>query len=81
MNRIKQLRLARALSLDDLSDAMGGIVTKQALSKYELGQSTPSAPVLNQLASALGVKAMELWAAPSIQVKFQGYRKRASLPK
>jgi transcriptional regulator with XRE-family HTH domain len=81
MNRIKQLRLARGLSLDELADAMGGIVTKQALSKYELGQSTPSAPVLNQLAAALQVKAMELWAAPPCQVKFQGYRKRASLPK
>src|SRR5271154_1679934 len=79
MNRIKQLRLARGLSLDELSDAMGGIVTKQALSKYELGISTPSAPVLNQLARALNVKAMNLWAAPSFEVKFLGYRKRVSL--
>jgi Zn-dependent peptidase ImmA (M78 family)/DNA-binding XRE family transcriptional regulator len=80
MNRIKQLRLARGLSLDELSDAMGGIVTKQALSKYELGISTPSAPVLNQLARALNVKAMELWAAPSSEIRFLGYRKRVSLP-
>jgi len=79
MNRIKQLRLARGLSLDDLADAMGGIVTKQALSKYELGASMPSAPVLNQLAHALGVKAMELWTAPSFDVKFLGYRKKMSL--
>ena len=35
--RLKQLRLARGLSLDELAAAMGGIVTKQALSKYELG--------------------------------------------
>src|SRR5437899_1244711 len=80
MNRIKQLRLARGLSLDDLANAMGGIVTKQALSKYELGASTPSAPVLNQLAQALGVKAMELWKAPDFGVKFLGYRKRVALP-
>jgi Zn-dependent peptidase ImmA (M78 family) len=80
MNRIKQLRLARGLSLDELSDAMGGIVTKQALSKYELGISMPSAPVLNQLARALNVKAMELWTAPSLEIKFLGYRKRVSLP-
>lgn len=79
MNRIKQLRLAQGLSLEELADAMGGIVTKQALSKYELGDSTPSAPVLNQLARALGVKAMNLWAAPSFEVKFLGYRKRVSL--
>src|SRR6266566_4951511 len=80
MNRIKQLRLARGLSLEELADAMGGIVTKQALSKYELGASTPSAPVLNQLAQALGVKAMELWTAPSFDIKFLGYRKKMSLP-
>jgi len=80
MNRIKQLRLARGLSLDELSDAMGGIVTKQALSKYELGASKPSAPVLNQLARALNVKAMELWASPPLEIKFLGYRKRVSLP-
>jgi Zn-dependent peptidase ImmA (M78 family)/DNA-binding XRE family transcriptional regulator len=79
MNRIKQLRLARGLSLDQLADSMGGIVTKQALSKYELGTSMPSAPVLNQLARALGVKAMELWAEPLFEVKFLGYRKRVSL--
>jgi transcriptional regulator with XRE-family HTH domain len=79
MNRIKQLRLARGFSLDELSDAMGGIVTKQALSKYELGASVPSAPVLNQLARALNVKAMDLWAAPSLEIKFLGYRKKMSL--
>lgn len=81
MNRIKQLRLARGFSLDELADSMGGIVTKQALSKYELRLSTPSAPVANQLARALGVKAMELCSEPSINVRFLGYRKRKSLPK
>src|SRR4051812_38947816 len=79
MNRIKQLRLARGLSLDELADAMGGIVTKQALSKYELGSSMPSPSVMNQLAQSLGVKAMELWTIPTVAVKFLGYRKRVSL--
>lgn len=80
MNRIKQLRLARGFSLDELADTMGGIVTKQALSKYELGTSVPSAPVLIQLAKALGVKSMELWSAPAVEVKFLGYRKKQTLP-
>jgi len=79
MNRIKQLRLSRGLSLDELADAMGGIVTKQALSKYELGASVPSAPVLNQLAHALGVKAVDLWKSPNFEIKFLGYRKRVTL--
>ena len=33
--RIRQLRTARGYSLDELAERMGGVVTKQALSKYE----------------------------------------------
>lgn len=80
MNRIKQLRLAKGLSLEALSALMGGIVTKQALSKYELDLSTPSAPVMNQLAKALGVKSVELWAEQTTTIQFHGYRKQKSLP-
>lgn len=81
MNRIKQIRLARGLSLDDLANAMGGIVTKQALSKYERGLSMPSPSVLNRLAEALRVKAMQLWSEPPLSVRFIAYRKRSTLPK
>jgi transcriptional regulator with XRE-family HTH domain len=81
MNRIKQFRLARGYSLDDLAEAMGGIVTKQALSKYERGASAPSAPVLNHLAAALGVKAVQLWSEPAVSIRFVGYRKRSTLAK
>ncbi len=79
--RIKQLRLARGMSLDTLAAALGGAVTKQALSKYELGKAQPSPRVLNQLASALGVKAAQLVAPPTVAVEFIGYRRRAALPK
>jgi transcriptional regulator with XRE-family HTH domain len=81
MNRIKQFRLARGYSLDDLAEAMGGIVTKQALSKYERGVSVPRAPVLNHLAAALGVKSLQLWSEPTLSVRFVGYRKRSTLTK
>ncbi len=80
MNRIKQLRLAKGFSLEDLATAMGGIVTKQALSKYENETAKPTAVVLGQLSHALGVKAFELWEYPRYKVEFLGYRKRASLP-
>lgn len=81
MNRIKQIRLARGYSLDDLADAMGGIVTKQALSKYERGLSMPSPSVRNRLAGALNVKALQLWSEPELTVRFVAYRKRSTLPK
>ena len=55
--RLIQLRLAQNLTLDALAEKMGGIVTKQALSKYEQNQAQPSPIVLTKLSAALGVKA------------------------
>src|SRR5689334_13576800 len=81
MNRIKKIRLAKGYSLDDLANAMGGVVTKQALWKYERGLSMPSAPVLNRLAAVLNVKAMHLWLEPQLSVRFIAYRKRSTLSK
>jgi Zn-dependent peptidase ImmA (M78 family)/DNA-binding XRE family transcriptional regulator len=79
--RLKQLRLARGLSLDELAANMGGIVTKQALSKYELDTAQPTLVVLNKLAAALGVKASYFWSEPSVNVEFVAYRRKSSLPK
>ncbi len=79
--RLKQLRLARGLSLEALAAELGGVVTKQALSKYEQGQAQPSPRVLTRLASALGVKAAHLFCEPDIDVKFIAYRKASKLPK
>ncbi len=79
--RLKQLRLARGLSLEALSAELGGLVTKQALSKYEQGQSQPSPRVLTRLASALGVKAARLFGELDVEVQFIAYRKASKLPK
>ncbi len=79
--RLKQMRLARGMSLDALAAALGGAITKQGLSKYELGKSEPSPRILALLAAALGVKAMHLAVPPEVEVSFIGYRRRASLPK
>lgn len=78
--RLRQLRLARGLSLDELAAAIGGLVTKQALSKYETEKSVPSPLVLNKLAATLGVKASYLWSAPAVRIEFIGYRKGSRLP-
>lgn len=78
--RLTQLRLAQNLTLEELSAKMGGIVTKQALSKYELNQAKPSPVVLTKLSAALGVKANYLLLPSQIAVKFIAYRKAVSLP-
>jgi transcriptional regulator with XRE-family HTH domain len=78
--RLNQLRLARNLTLEALSVKMGGIVTKQALSKYEQNQAQPSPSVLTKLSAALGVKANYFLSPTQITVKFVAYRKATSLP-
>lgn len=77
--RLTQLRLAQNLTLDALSAKMGGIVTKQALSKYEQNQAQPSPLVLTKISAALGVKANYFLSTPQITVKFVAYRKAISL--
>lgn len=79
--RLKQLRLARGLSLDALVEQMGGLVTKQAISKYENGRAQPAPTVLRALAKTLGVKAAELMRPPEVEVKFIAYRKGSGLRK
>jgi Zn-dependent peptidase ImmA (M78 family)/transcriptional regulator with XRE-family HTH domain len=74
-----QLRLARNLSLEALSSAIGGIVTKQSLSKYELGKSQPSALVLTKIAAALGVKSTYFLSESILTVEFIAYRKSAGM--
>jgi Zn-dependent peptidase ImmA (M78 family)/DNA-binding XRE family transcriptional regulator len=79
--RLKQLRLARGWSLEELSDFIGGLVTKQALSKYEKGLSQPSMKVVVKIAEIFNVKTAHLFAEPEVQVQLLAYRKCATLPK
>jgi Zn-dependent peptidase ImmA (M78 family)/DNA-binding XRE family transcriptional regulator len=81
MNRLKTLRTARSLSLDQLAAAIGSIVSKQALSKYEQGVNTPSPKVAMKLADFFGVPPTELWSEPSTRVEFLAYRCRSSVTK
>ena len=53
--RLKQIRLARGLSLDEVTHRMDDLVTKQALSKYETGAAQPRPRILARLAEALRV--------------------------
>ncbi|MFM8831183.1 MAG: helix-turn-helix domain-containing protein [Spartobacteria bacterium] len=78
-DRLKQYRLARGYSLNDLSARIGGLVTKQALSKYENGLMQPSASVFTSLAEALGVKSSELLRPPVHKISLLAFRKMAGM--
>src|SRR5690606_27215454 len=79
--RLRRLRTARGFTLERLAAAIGGVVTKQALSKYENGKDVPSPRVITRLAAALGVKSVELWREPDVEVELIAYRKRSGFTK
>lgn len=54
--RLKQARVLNKLSMDKLVELIGGIVTKQSISKYESAKMMPNSTVLIALAVALNVE-------------------------
>jgi transcriptional regulator with XRE-family HTH domain/Zn-dependent peptidase ImmA (M78 family) len=54
-DRLKLARESAGMTLRDLEAAMGGLVSHQAIHKYETDQTMPGSAVLRSLASALGV--------------------------
>jgi Zn-dependent peptidase ImmA (M78 family)/DNA-binding XRE family transcriptional regulator len=53
--RLKNARKMNGLSLQELSDKLGGILSKQALNRLETGEQSPDSIILSKLCSALGV--------------------------
>lgn len=78
-DRLREIRLAQGLTLDDLADRMGGEITKQAISKYETGRAQPRPTTLVALARALGVQAHELMAELVYTLESLQFRVRAPL--
>ncbi len=53
--RLRAARLKAGLSLEDLAQNLGGIVTRQAIAKYEKGLISPSPEVLKKLSQVLEI--------------------------
>jgi Zn-dependent peptidase ImmA (M78 family)/DNA-binding XRE family transcriptional regulator len=79
--RIKQFRLAKGLSLDELAAKLGGVVSKNALSKYERNIMRPSLVILSKIARALETKIFILEFEPELTTEFIAYRKGSGLGK
>jgi transcriptional regulator with XRE-family HTH domain len=60
--RVRELRAARALSLDALAARSG--VSRSMISLVERGESSPTAVVLEKLAAGLGVTMAAMFEAP-----------------
>lgn len=51
--RLRAARKMAGMSMEDLAGRLGGLVTKQAISKYEQGRMMPSAEVLERMVAVL----------------------------
>lgn len=80
--KLRRTRIAKGLSLDELVERAGKIVTKAALSKYERGQAIPRPSVLVEIARALGLAPAHLMAeseSGATSIHWIAYRKHARL--
>ena len=78
--RLSSARKMAGMSLQKLADALGNIVTKQSLNKYEQGAMKPDSSLLIKLSSVLNVPVDYFFAEPTVIVKLSNpdYRKHSS---
>lgn len=79
--RLRQARLAAGLSLETLAGRLERPITKQALSKYERGESEPSPSRISEIAAALDVRPSALLTEPTVEIERVAFRKLAKLGK
>ena len=77
--RLRNARVMRELSMDELCDKLNNIVSKQSISKYEKGKMMPDSTVLIELAKALDVKVDYFFRPFSISLENVEFRKKAKL--
>ncbi|CAN5526309.1 XRE family transcriptional regulator [soil metagenome] len=79
-----RLQLARKMagySLQDLSDALDNEVTKQSLSKYEMGLMNPSSEVLLSISKALNIRPDYFLKKNAVELGEILFRKKSTLSK
>jgi Zn-dependent peptidase ImmA (M78 family)/DNA-binding XRE family transcriptional regulator len=80
--RLHAARKGAGLSLQKLSEFMGGKISKQAINKYEKGLALPDSKNLIALAEALNVR-VDYFFRPvrqSVELSEPVYRKKSNLP-
>ena len=77
--RIKSARNLAGFSLRELSDRMEGIVSHNAIKKYEMGLMMPDSKVLLALANALNVKTDYFFRPYEVSIENIEFRKKSKL--
>lgn len=76
-HRLKIARAASGMSLRALAEAMGGVVSAQAIGKYERDEDMPGSKALLALAGALGVAVDYLLSEDELALEGVDFRKKA----
>ena len=71
---LRDLRMSRGWSLEDLAEKLDGAVSRQSLHKYENGDVTPSPSILTKIAHVFGVTPLELVTGPDCLVEIKAFR-------
>lgn len=74
-SRLRIARAAMRLSLRELSERIAGLVSPQAIGKYERGEDIPSPPVLKALSAALSVSIAHLESEEQLTLESVEFRK------
>jgi Zn-dependent peptidase ImmA (M78 family)/DNA-binding XRE family transcriptional regulator len=77
--RLKSARTLAGLSQDELVERIGGIVSKNAISKYEKGEMMADGRVVIALANALDVKTDYFFRPFTVEIEQIEFRKKSKL--
>ena len=77
--RIKSARIMAGLSLRELSNLLEGLVSHNAISKYERGEMLPDSKILIALAKVLNVKTDYFLRSSKVEITNIEFRKKAGL--
>ncbi|MFO7760143.1 MAG: helix-turn-helix domain-containing protein [Thermodesulfobacteriota bacterium] len=79
--RLRSARKMAGMSMAELAEKAGAIVSKQAISKYEKGQIKPGSEVVLALARALNLKADYFFRFSRVAIDGLEFRKKSRLSK
>lgn len=78
--RFKSARLLNGLSLQDLANAMGNKVSRQALHRYEKGEVVPDSEMINLLSDVLKIRPDYFFRDTKLAIGAVEYRKLKRMP-
>jgi Zn-dependent peptidase ImmA (M78 family)/DNA-binding XRE family transcriptional regulator len=78
--RFKSARILNGFSLQDLADALGNQISRQALHKYEKGEVIPDSEMMSRLSKALHVQPDFFFRDIQVELGKLEFRKLAGLP-